>query len=616
MLLQHLVRYARSQVNGGPRFHREREFHWELTLTEDGDLVHPGLRRLQSPDKPTRGVTHLVPTVVRTAGVAANLAADDVQYVLGWGDENSKPARVTQCHEAFVDLVQRWAASEHAREDPVAQAVARFYRRRELLAALDRPEEIKAKQGVLIRVGTAYAYTSPSVEAFWAEEVARRKGGGRLGLCLVCGQEGPLLDTVPGKVPARLVPGADNDAALVSVNREVFGYDLVTGLEHTPICMPCGDALSTGLTALLSSDDTITYPRQDTRFAWWTTDPERGAAVVSLLQKPNTQRIQELVYSPFSGKRPKSTGKADSFYSLSVGGNGARIVVRDWVEMPLGDLERNIAQWFADHEVANLRQDGNRVHSLWTLALAAGRWDRRAGRYAEFTAKNSARPHDVQRDLLQAAIRRRPLPRSLLAHLVQRIRTDGRVDGPRAALLRLARVRDPHRQGEPPMPDLDPTNTTPVYLAGRAFAVLEAIQHAAHHSESRGNAPSKAKQSDTPDTGDSKETAGLNTTYADRFFAGAVLNPRMALVNGCRDAQAWLRKLRRTKPRLAAYFQQQLATILGSINAGTDLPARTGIDQQADFILGYYHQLAQRGRARNGSDNGDVAETPSPDTSH
>jgi hypothetical protein len=46
------------------------------------------------------------------------------------------------------------------------------------------------------------------------------------------------------------------------------------------------------------------------------------------------------------------------------------------------------------------------------------------GRRDHFGAKGADRPVGLHRDLVRAALRRTPLPPSLLAHLVHRVRTD------------------------------------------------------------------------------------------------------------------------------------------------------------------------------------------------
>jgi CRISPR-associated protein Csd1 len=571
MLLQRLVEYA-GRDDAAPAFHVERSFDWQLSLDRTGQPLAQSVQPLTTQDAKgrARGVPHIVPAIVRTVGVAANLAADDAQYVLGWGDDTTRPDRVQQCHAAFVELTRRWADSAPGRNDPVAQAVWAFYRDGHA-SSIRRPEACSAKARVLIVVDGEPAYRAPSVVLFWADEVARSKGSARgAGLCLACGKSRPLLDSLPGNVPAWLVPGASNSAALVSVNERVFGYDLAIKLGASPICVGCGEAVTAGLVRALDSGHAATYPGQNTRMAWWTTAPT-SFDPMSLIGEPGDEAVT-LLQSVHTG-RPPSFDESVTFCSLSVGGNVARVMVRDWIEMPLTNVRDNLATWFDDHQTEPVQRDGRRFHGIGRLTLACGRWIRKPGRnggYARFDDKAADRPVGVHHDLVRAALRGTPAPASLLAHLVHRVRTDGHIDDPRAALLRLLLTRHPYVT-EPPMPGLDPDNTNPAYVAGRTFAVLEQIQYDASGGD-------------------------LNATYGDRYFAGALANPRAALVSGRADARSWLRKLRRDPKKKGQLIrhEQQLDTLFNLFGSDTGIPGRTNVREQALFLLGYHHQRAHR----------------------
>lgn len=571
MLLQRLVEHATHRDDTSRPYHRGRVFDWELVLAADGSPR--GLERLVHQDtkgKP-RGVVHATPSAGRTVGVAANLAADDIQYVLGWADESAKSERVAQCHAAFSDLTARWAECDEGRDDPTAQAVAAFYRDGRV-AELKRPDEFSSKQGVLITVDGVPAYDGESVVPFWTAEVARRKDGGESGLCLVCGQVGPLMKTVPSKVRSSLIPGATNDAALVSVNERVFGYDLETQLGPTPLCLVCGEAFSAGLVTVLESPHAISYGDQDSRMAWWTTGPKTAFNLMEIVAKAEATAVRTFLQGAASGTS-LGVPKTARFCSLTVGGNVARVVVRDWVDMPLEDLVDNVQAWFVDHEVDPVWRDGRRHHSLISLLVATGRWQKDRRRYAEIGARGADRPATIQRDLLHAVLRRAPAPPSLLAHLLHRVTSDGRLDDARAALLRFcANPRSatddrPQPTARKLMRGLDPNNTDPYYVAGRLFAALEQIQYDASGGK-------------------------LNTTYGDRYFTGAVSNPRAALVQGRKDAKAWLKKLRRDNPGAARRNDKELDELFALLDGGPGLPVRTTLRQQATFLIGYHHHRA------------------------
>src|SRR5262245_37320356 len=102
MLLHQLTAFRPTgggDENGPDRpYSRDRVVRWELNLDSHGRFR--GLVDLADPsDKATRtGRPRTVPHAGRTVGIAPALGADDVQYVLGWADEKTKPDRVRAAH--------------------------------------------------------------------------------------------------------------------------------------------------------------------------------------------------------------------------------------------------------------------------------------------------------------------------------------------------------------------------------------------------------------------------------------------------------------------------------------------------------------------------------------
>jgi CRISPR-associated protein Csd1 len=583
MLLQRLVEMHRDEDDDGPAHYRDRPMRWRLALRRDGVPASGALTDLANPDDPQQrfGRSFLVPYTTRTSGVAACLGADDIQYVLGWCDDDSKPGRVAACHAAFVELVRAWA--EQAPEDPAAQALLHFYDAGQA-ALLDRPEAWTSKQGVIAFVDGVPVTESVSLQRFWKGEVERRKAGGtregaRRGRCLVCGiADVLLLDTLPQQLPRRLVPQATQNVALVSANKRIHTYDFSESLTTVPICADCGRRAVHNLEATLADRNWSVNYGGDSQLAWWTIG-ERTIDLNAVLNVEDPATVLELLArvrrgTGLSGARLER----DRFCALTLSGNVSRVMVRDWIDMPLAALEANIAAWFNDHELASGYPQLVPYYPMIRLVLATGRWIRTStsGAYAELGARNAKRPPDAAHHLLRAALLGSPLPSSLLAHLVGRVRTDRRIDDLRAALLRLLLTRTPHPRTEA-TPVLDPANRDPAYLAGRVFATLESIQY----NVSRGNQP--------------------NTTFADRFFAGAVANPRVALIQGRQLAAAWLKKIRQSAPGTAVALDKRLTELIDLFEASDGLPGQIDLHQQAAFLLGYHHQRAddfRQARAR------------------
>ena len=614
MLLQRLVERTQPGETAEPEFFRDRPVRWQLALTASGDLASAELTDLADPSDKARknGTVHPVPHTTRTVGVAPCGGADDIQYVLGWCDENSKADRVKKCHTAFIDLTEAWADAYP--DDTAARAIARFYASGQA-ADITRPDTWTSKQVVLISVDGQPVTELPSLRRFWAVEVERRKAGGpggstRRGLCLVCGREGTLLNTLPQKVPRRLVPLASNDASLVSGNERIHTYDFCTGLSNAPICVACGTRAVTSLRDVLSDPGShLSYG--DSRLGWWmlgghpfdlastlaVDDPESVRSLVERVRRSGTWLD--------GADRPALD--AGRFCAVTVRGSVARIMVRDWIDMPLEQLEANVAAWFADHAIDSSSPDRGPYYPLWLLVLAVGRWipdrDGPGGRYAELDARNPGRPPDTGRQLLRAALLRAPLPSSVLAHLVTRIRADRHVDAQRAALLRLILTRTPNKYTEMPMAGLDPDNRDPAYLAGRIFAVLEQIQRSSTSDRAKKNADPAATLANT--------SRQVNTSFTDRYFGGAIANPRIALIQGQQLAQAWLKKLNRTRPGAANKLRQQLTDLFDCFEATAGLPGQADLARQAAFILGYHQQRADsRRRAIAKSTAGELQSAP------
>ncbi|GGK49214.1 type I-C CRISPR-associated protein Cas8c/Csd1 [Nocardia camponoti] len=607
MLLTRLVEQA--AINGdSPAFFGERRYRHLLDVrTREGVIVSVVLTRAGDSGA---GVVHTTPTSDRTVNVLAHLGADDAQYVLGRTEDPAKVARAARCHAEFVELIRRWAQSVEHAVDPVPHLLVELYRS-SWLSGIDMTE-VNGKDGVLLVVDGVPAYQSPTAATFWAADVAARKSTGAPGVCLVCGQVRDLARNIPVKVPQSLVPGATNEATLVSVNARVFGYDLTEHqLAYTPICLTCADRAMAGLKSVLSSEHSLTYSGQDTRLAWWVSNPDE-TSYAGELRDPNPDRVLKLMNSVHQGK-PTRTRANTRFCWMAVSGNVSRVMVRQWVDMALASEspeaashDRNIADWFEDHRIAprfpnpKIKSDGTLIeagrqwHPLGAFARVLGRWDNSTNRYAEFGVKNADRFDKALIELTQAALMGSPISIGMRTHLLHRIRNDGRVDDVRASLIKLALNRSPqHAQEKPMSPGLDLERRDPAYLAGRLFALLEDTQRAAHSTWTPPDA--EATSSTTEQDTDTQDRDGVNSTFANRYFRSAVAAPRVALVQGRIEADAWISKIkRRKKPAIAYYYANRLTALYNVVDAAEELPARNNLRQQEQFILGYHHQRAFR----------------------
>jgi CRISPR-associated protein Csd1 len=611
MLLRQLVDFTpilADDATPARPYSRQRSVRWELNLTKEG-RIHGQLVGLSDPDRPSKaGQDRLVPNAGRTVAIAPSLGADDVQYVLGWADETSKPTRVADAHAAFVALCRRWA--QRYPQDPVAAAVVAFYDRGEVAKLDESKRRLKwtSKDLVLVTVDGRPVTASDTLWQLWKTVVEERKSGGgaggeRRGLCLVCGGVGVLLNRMPQALPKALVPRAEQEVALVSANKPIHTYDFSEGLGTAPICVDCGQAAVANMRTVLEDDlHTFSFPRQRTRLAWWITHGGDESTIALLNDRPS--RIADYLNSVKTGTRQRMIDDDHHLCSVTVSGNVARLVVHDWINMPLPVAEQSIERWFDDQKVVHRWRDGHAGFPVWLLVTCAGQWLPGAGqrgRYIPLFDKAADRPDDLAHLLVRSALHGAALPPHVLAHIVRRIRTDVHLDEARIALLRVAMIRQHTSTVETPMAGLDPTNTNPAYVCGRLFAVLEATQRAAYRRDQE-----------------------PNTTFFDRYFAGAVANPRVAIVQGSQLSAAWLKRIRGSgerdtdngsgNKRLGAYYAlKNRLDELHQMLAVQPLPARITTAEQSLFIIGYHHQRADDlARARAGRAPEIVADQPEP----
>jgi CRISPR-associated protein Csd1 len=252
-----------------------------------------------------------------------------------------------------------------------------------------------------------------------------------------------------------------------------------------------------------------------------------------------------LLLSPYSGHEHHGL-EGDDFYALALSGNPGRVVVRDYLETTVPEVEDNLRRWFEAQRVTD--PDGREARPLGIFALAASAYPDRKD-----IAKH-IQPR-LLTALLQAALKGSPLSSELLSRAVGRNRVEGDVTRARAALIKLT-LRG-SKGGET-------MEKTVAYQCGRLLAELEAAQAAA-----------------LPNAG---------ATLVDKYYGMASTAPASAFGLLIKQSQAHLAKLRRDKPGLAHILQERIEGITTQI--GGDFPRTLALRDQGIFGLGYYNQRA------------------------
>jgi CRISPR-associated protein Csd1 len=538
---------------------------------------------------PDRGKKYPAPYLRRSGtDVKPQLLADKAEFVFGVPDTKDKTteaalaraARRARARQAdFLALVE--ACAEVTGLDPVRR-VAEFLRHGELQALL-RDQAIPAGDAVSFRVGTAYPIGLPPVREFWASVVPHlsKRGVGKLGRaaivdwlhrpkeasaperawqCLVCGNPcAPERVHPVGIALPRTV--SDRQCALVSANQDAFcSYGLEQSLV-APTCRGCAERYGRELNRLVAEKHThitigpTVYVFRARGNTW---------SPASILSNPEPGEARQLLVAAFGGDRAALRTDPAPFWAAALSANGARVVVRDWLETTIPRARRSLARYVALQEIVN--RDGSEGDPVGLYALAAA------------TARDPSRdlPAEVPRALLRVALAGGELPEWLLFQAVKRNRAEQRVTRPRAALIKMVLLsrEEPefplsqeHRMvtHSPDDPILNDPRKRQAYYCGCLLAVLERAQRAA--------------------------LGETNTTLVGRFFGTASSAPASVFGRLMRMSQVHLEKLRREKPGAYRALRQHIQDITHP-HLPT-FPRTLTLEEQGLFSLGYYHQHAK-----------------------
>lgn len=579
MLLTRLVEHA-PHLDLPPVYYRNDNVRWALSLDAQGQVKSvdsagtPGLASLADSGHP-KGILMATPYINRTGTKPPPmLLVDTLQYVLAEPADDSDEARAEaeRRHQAYVSLIEQWADHAPQEDAAVARAVVAFFQRQGH-RGIAAPEKANHKDTVALRVQGRWAHETDSAAQWWRAVVAQRKSGDAgQGVCLSCGQEGPLLNTLPGVIKAGVIPdptGRVMNTVLVSVNKPAQGRGGRTQLADIPVCDKCGSTAMAVLNTLLAAHE-HRYRTSDSVTVWWLKRPAPTSLFRSLreAQPEDIRALYDELARPHTGLTETPTDPND-FYALTLSANQSRVVVRDWLDVPLTDVLEHARTWFEDHQVQDLWSGELRHVALWRMARCLGRWEDGENKgYAP-----GSEPATAEHTLLEMALlgRKYRPPVSLLQHLDQRIGADGRIDLPRAALLKLLLLRlnlDDLR--ETVMPTLNYEDTRPAVLCGRLFATFEQIQYQALR--------------------DPETRKGPNTTVADKYFAAAKARPLPILEMIHDTAKGHLKRLRRDNFGAWSGLNHRLEELYTRLDAAP--PATLGLENRALFTVGYYQQRA------------------------
>lgn len=569
---------------------------WLVTIGPDGSIRGVADTRTAEPSKGKRAPKMVAKNLPvprppgRTSGDRANFFVDNSEYAFGLTIVDSDgrvraPEKVAarfalfrhQIRECAAETADHGAAAVLLALDGIAAGrqslpLPRDCASNDLFAFVYEPD-----------IDTP-VHLRPAIQGYWRRirqgEVAEGDPAVPAFTCMITGESVreipnfPLVKRVPG--------GQPSGASLVSFNASAFESYGLSGNENAPISRGAAEAAATALRRLL--DPAFPDPRpehqgerlsrrhvrlgSDTAVCYWSSSEAADEflnAFGPLLDGNDPAEVGEMFRSVWRG-RPAPVRDTGAFYALTLSGASGRIIIRDWLELPVAGAASNLSRHFADLAIvrntptANGREPASHLplHVLLSALAPMG--------------KRENVPSSLAADLVSAALRGTRYPVALLQRAVERARAEignakwgdlERRDA-RAAIIKAVLIRTFNHELPPSM---DPTNRDPGYLCGRLMAIIERLQQIALDD--------------------------INASVVDRYFGAASATPRAVFVRLLRGAQHHARKALDEPARRgsAMWLKRQIDEISSHFDPGHNgFPAFLNLEQQGLFILGYHQQ--------------------------
>lgn len=579
MILTALMRLAeRDGLVTNPAYKMERVYY-RLTVGTDGRCVgftplgivegrHKGLKK--PVPRPLPGYTRRSGTVIDPT-----FLVDKPAFVLGLNapaDIATKfvePDKLADQRDRFRSLVSACAV---ATGDIALVAVDRFL---EDLAAGRQTVEPSAALRSNHLIEFLYepdmevpVHERDAVTAYLNELRGGDGAGGRF-QCLVSDttfekpEKHPLVKRVPGGTPSGV--------AFVSFDSPAYTSQGLTGAENAPVSRTAAEAYTEAMARLL--DDAYPHPTEvgvalpprnvklsaDTVVLFWSKGPDELVNhVAGAVREGHPAQVRALFASTWNG-RPYPLDDVSPFYALTLTGGQGRGTVRGWHETTLGQVLRNVRQYFDDIDIVRPPQDAGKPRPLLGLLKSIGLRKKEDGRIMYVV------PPNLAQQVFQAALTPAPFPRTLLVTAVQRIRAlqsanwdqSSRFGWVKAFLCRERRLNRLPANFPEVRPMVDEDCLTPAYRLGRLFAVLEKIQ---------------------------KEAVNPNTTIRERYYGAASATPIVVFSQLLRKLPHHLKNCSRP-----AFYDKLAQEIIGGLSA-IAFPNTLSLEHQGLFAIGYYHE--------------------------
>lgn len=569
MILQALVKHYENLVEKG-KVSREgwcsAKVSYAVNLSSEGKVTAIfSLKEEQERGKKKVEVPSLVTVpemVVRSSGVSANFLCDNSKYMLGI-DSDGTNSRVMECFQAAKE---RHLALLKNMESEIAQAICRYFETWDPEAASDNSvlkeywDDITDGGNLIFCMGEVFAHEDPGIEETW-NNTYNTPAGDVEGICLVTGKRSAISrihKTIKG------VPGAQSSgAALVSFNAPAFESYGKEQSYNAPVGKYAEFAYTTALNFLLSQRD-YTFQLGDSMIVFWAESGEEEYQKGFLMfaeSKPDNQEEIKGIFESLKKNQPVYVDQLElnpdqRFYILCLAPNAARLSVRFFYQDSFGNILRNISRHYERMEMIKPSWETTEYMGIRQMLFET----------VNQKSKDKSPVPNMAAMVLQAILSGARYPASLYADTLIRIRAEqGNVTWGRAAIIKAYLIRNyMWEEGENYM-GLNEESKEPAYVLGRLFSVLESIQLDVN--------------------------PGIKATIRDRYFNSACATPASVFPVLVKLKNSHMKKLEREKASSKIYYEQLLTEIIGKLD---EYPKRLSLEEQGQFILGYYHQVQRK----------------------
>lgn len=519
----------------------------------------------------------LVPEqVTRTSGISANIFCDKCSYVLGI--EISKKDEVVISQDKFRDFQEKNLSFLTGVVSEAAAALQQFLEKWTPEQCFTHPvfasrlTEIVGGSNLVFKLDGAegYLHEDPELQKRWDQQCAEVTEDA-VSQCLVTGEQAAIARIHPA---IKGVLGAQTSgAAMVSYNADAFTSYGKSQSFNAPVSQKAAFAYATALNFLIASQ-TNRVRVADTTMVFWA-DKKGGKLEEAILawsldpvstegdESDENRRIDQAtvmqaktILEQVKAGLPTGDAEIDTetrCYLLGLAPNAARLSVRFWEVNSFGALLSRIAQHYGDMEIVGSERLGGFI-SPWRILRAVS---------VQEDSKNI--PPLLGGLLLKAILTGQMYPQSLFNLALNRCRIGGdhggvntiRASVIKAFIKRKARLQGNVQGEELVSVSLNENNPSGAYQLGRLFSLLEKAQ---------------------------KDALGgqINATIRDRYFGAASATPGAVFPLLMRLSRHHV-----SKSDYGANLDRKIQDVVNRLDA---FPAHLNLEEQGQFILGYYHQ--------------------------